>query len=216
MFTNVTSGCLFVIMIGGIPQVGSGGVFAPDSTEGTADEWEYSASAYGYWVQGEDFFILPVFTADLGSLHLEGRYNYENFRTASVFAGWNMSVGSSLTVGTTPMVGFAFGQTNGLVPALEVDILYGPLELYVEAEYLFDLEDHAASYFYTWSELSVSPMEWLYAGISAQRTRVVQNELDISRGILVGAGWENISGTMYFFEPGSDEAFFILGLEWLF
>jgi hypothetical protein len=39
------------------------------------------------------------------------------------------------------MAGAVFGNTDGLAAGVEVDLVLGPVELYVESEYVFDLRD---------------------------------------------------------------------------
>ena len=48
--------------------------------------WDFTFSGNLYLIP-DDIYFNPVFTADLGHLHLETRYNYEDFRTGSVFGG---------------------------------------------------------------------------------------------------------------------------------
>jgi hypothetical protein len=194
----------------------AGGTFLPEDSSGAGDEAAaYSLSAFGYWVEGEDFFILPIGVVDLGNLHMEGRYNYEDLKTGSLFAGWNFMFGSAIEVTLTPMAGIAFGQTNGLVPALEAEILYEIVGFTMEAEYLFDLEEKEADFFYVWSELYASPTDWLFAGLVAQRMRVVQQEVEVNRGLMVGAVWRSFSATLYLFEITTPESFTVFGLEWI-
>lgn len=59
---------------------------APEPAEAAAG-WEYSVSAYAYWVpEGRDY-VQSAFTADRGSLHLEARYDYEDLETGSLCGG---------------------------------------------------------------------------------------------------------------------------------
>jgi len=74
----------------------------------------------------------------------------------------------------TPMMGIAFGNTNGFVPRLELDAAYKIFDFYSESEYLIDFAGKENNFFYTWSELAVSPFYFLRTGISAQRTRLYQ------------------------------------------
>jgi len=174
---------------------------------------EYTLSAFGYWVAGEDFFVLPIGRAELGSLHLEARYNYEDLRTGSLFAGWNFAFGSAVEATLTPMMGFAFGRTTGLVPALEAEIFYDIFGFSFEGEYLLDLEDSSANFFYAWTELYVSPTDWLFAGLVAQRMKVVASEVEVSKGLLVGGGQGPVSATLYLFDLTESESFIVLGIE---
>jgi hypothetical protein len=154
--------------------------------------------------------ILPIFKADRGLFHFETRYNYEDRDSTSLFVGANFEFGDRLKLGLTPMIGGLVGQTDAIVPGLEIDLSIGLVEAYGEAEYVFDLDDSSSKFFYMWSELSVWPTEWLRAGVVTQRTRVYQTERDIQRGLLVGVSLKTLEGTVYWFNPGSDDHFTVV------
>ena len=186
-----------------------------DSTIGRPS-WEYSATLYAYWFPQEDFFGLPIVTGDHGHLHVEGRYNYEDLKTLSLFAGWNFFFSPGPEIRLSPMIGAVAGRTNGVAPGLEADILYEILELYAEWEYLFNIEDHTGNFSYLWSELTVSPADWFYAGFVAQRTRVYATELEVSRGVLAGVGWDIVTASLYVLDTGGVHPLWIFALsaEW--
>jgi hypothetical protein len=137
---------------------------SPATTEAPAAperRWTFGMSGALYVLPDEADFVQPTFEADRGALHLETRYNYEDRDSASVFAGANFEVGGKVKLTLTPMIGGLAGRTVGIVPGLETDLAAGPFEVYGEAEYVFDLDDHSSGYFYMWSELSPWPTEWL-------------------------------------------------------
>jgi hypothetical protein len=107
------------------------------------------------------------------------------------------------------MVGAVAGRTDGIAPALELTVAWGPLELYSESEYVVDLEESASSFFYAWSELSAWPTEWLRVGAALQRTRVLEAAREISAGPLLGLAIWKLSATLYWLEPGRAEQFAI-------
>ena len=106
-----------------------------------ADGWAFSGLVSGYAIPDDKDYLSPVFTADRGGLHLEGRYNYEDFDTASVWAGWNLSCGEKLIFDFTPMVGWVFGQTSGIAPGWRLGLSRGAVEFTSEAEFVFDTHD---------------------------------------------------------------------------
>lgn len=122
------------------------------------EPWSFSATAFAYLVPDDEDYGSGVVTADRGRIHIEGRYNYEDLDTGSVFAGWNLEFGEELTLALTPMVGGVFGETSGVAPAYELTLGYRKLELYSEGEYVF-AESSADSFLYTWSELAYSPWD---------------------------------------------------------
>lgn len=133
--------------------------------------WEFNTDASLYFIP-DDFFILPVFRADKNKLHLEARYNYEDRETFSAWAGYNFKGGRKLEYIITPMIGGVVGRTSGLAPGVEMTFTFKGFELYSESEYMFDFESE--NYFYNWSDLTYSPLDWLWFGISGQRTRVTK------------------------------------------
>jgi len=144
--------------------------------------WTFSANTMAYAPPDGDNFLLVVATADRGPLHLEARYNYEARDTGSVFAGWTLEGGETLTYTFTPMFGVVAGETEGIAPAFKASLAYGVVDFYVEAEYLYDTDVSEDSYTYAWSELGVSPAPWLRFGLVGQRTRVYESSRDIQRG----------------------------------
>ncbi len=170
-----------------------------------AKKWSFSASAYGYLVPDDQDFVQPTFTADRGPLHLEARYNYEALKTGSVWAGYNFSLGQKLTFDFTPMLGGIFGDTSGIAPGLKMTVSWWKLELYSESEYVFDAEDNSANFAYTWSQVTLSPMDWFRFGFVAQRTRAYQSDLDIQRGLLAGFSYKFADFGAYLFNPDQDK-----------
>src|SRR5262249_37294477 len=158
----------------------------------------------------ESDYVQPTMTADRGPLHLEGRYNYEDRESLSGFAGWNLETSSKLTLSLTPMLGGVVGNTDGVIPAVELTLGYGRAELYWENEYVIDLNESSDSYFYNWSELSLSATEWLSAGLVTQRSRVIHTSRDLQRGPFVGVNAGPVEGAAYFFNPWSDDNYFVL------
>lgn len=184
----------------------------PAAPEAEKTGWEFGLSGALYVLPDEEDFVQPTFKADHGLFHFETRYNYEDRDSTSFFVGANFEFGDRVKLALTPMLGGLAGQTDGIIPALEADLTFWRLEAYGEAEYVFDLDDSSSKYFYMWSELSVWPTEWLRAGMVTQRTRVYQTDRDIQRGLLVGFTFKKVDGTVYFFNPGSDDHFTVVSL----
>ena len=164
-----------------------------------ADEkaWSFSLSAATYVVPNNQDYVQPTFTADRGWLHLEARYNYEDLETGSAWVGYNFSGGQKLEWELTPMLGGVFGNTTGIAPGYELSLSYWKLELSSEGEFVFDRDRSAGSFFYSWTELSVSPVDWFRFGLVGQRTRAYQSSVDIQRGLLVGFTYEKVDLTTY-------------------
>jgi hypothetical protein len=175
-------------------------------------EWSFSASVLGYLVPDDRDFAQPTFTADRDWLHIEARYNYEELQTGSAWVGVNFSFGEELTFDFTPMVGGVFGDLNGVAPGYKATLSWWKLELYSEGEYVIDVDDHEGNFFYTWSELSLAPVDWFRFGIVAQRTRAYETDLEVQRGFLVGFSLEPVDFTAYVLNLGWDDPTFVLSL----
>ncbi|HQQ95159.1 MAG TPA: hypothetical protein PLQ93_11435 [Bacteroidia bacterium] len=184
-----------------------------DSTDGNS--WKFSAEAFNYLIP-DNYIFLPILKADRRHLHLEARYNYEDLNTASTWLGYNFNGGNRLAYSITPMIGAAFGNSNGLAPGLEFDLTYNQFELSSESEYLMDLQDISNSFFYMWTDLTYSPAEWLWFGISTQRTRLYKTDLDLQRGLLLGGGWKNWEFTGYVYNLGFRQPIVLLSLVFNF
>jgi len=175
--------------------------------------WEFSVAGYGYAFPADDNVFLAVARADYGSMHLEARYNYEDLKTVSVFAGWTFSAGEAFTIDLTPMAGVAFGRTTGFIPAAEMSLGYGSFDFYAEGEYLFDVHDRSANFAYSWLELGFTPGESVRAGLTAQRTRIFQSPLEVDRGLFVQLMPGPGVVSLYAFNLFTDSWFLVIGLE---
>ena len=172
----------------------------PEVTKETDEKaWSFSVSAATYIVPNDQAYAQPTFTADRDWLHLEARYNYESLKTGSVWIGYNLSGGEKLEWEFKPMLGGVFGNTTGIAPGYKGSLSWWKLELYSEGEYVFDTGNSGGSFFYSWSELSLSPVEWFRVGLVGQRTRAYRTDVDIQRGLLMGFSYKKMDFTSYVF-----------------
>jgi len=57
------------------------------------------------------------------------------------------------------------------------------------------------------------PLDWLWFGVSVQRTKAFDTDLDIQRGLLLGGGYRWFGLTGYFFNLGFDDPYGIITLS---
>lgn len=181
-----------------------------------SNHWAFSASVYGYIVPESRDYVNPNFTADRGPLHFEARYNYEALETGSLWVGYTFSTGEKLVFDFAPMVGGVFGDLTGVAPGYNLSLAYKGFTLASQSEYVFDTGDSSGNFFYTWSELSYSPWDWLRAGIAIQRTKAYKSDLDIQRGFLVGVAYKRAEFTTYVFNLGWTDPTVVLALGFSF
>jgi hypothetical protein len=174
--------------------------------------WSFSASVSTYIVPNDQEYVQPTLTADRDWLHLETRYNYENLETGSAWVGYNFTVGKKLVLEATPILGAVFGNTTGIAPGYEFSLTYWKFELSSEGEFVFDTGNSEGNFFYSWSELSVSPVDWFRFGLVGQRTRAYQTDVDIQRGLLVGFSYKKIDFTTYVFNLDRDKPTWIFSV----
>jgi hypothetical protein len=189
---------------------------APAVAESDEPSWTLSASAYLYFVPENKDYLQPTLGADHDLLHIGARYNYENLKTASFWIGANFSGGKELRWEITPMVGAVVGSTNGIAPGYQGHLGWWLLELSSESEYVIDLEGASNSFFYNWSELALSPLEWFRFGLVIQRTRVFQTAREVQRGLLAGVSYKEASFTTYVFNPDDSKPIVVLAFAWSF
>jgi hypothetical protein len=161
-----------------------------------------NSASTGYVLPDQDGYVSPTFAADRDWLHLEARYNYENLRTGSLWVGYNFSTGKKLVLSVTPMIGGVFGRTTGVAPGCEASLSYKKIELSISNEYVIDTGDKSGNFYYSWPQLTYSPLDWLRLGLVAQRTKAYHDRLDTQRGFFVGISHKRIEFTTYIFNVG--------------
>jgi len=183
---------------------------APPAPPPAQQPWAYSLTTDGYIAPKGQSYVSPVLTADHNWLHLEARYNYEDQRTGSLWAGYNFSVGKKLQFAVTPMIGGVFGDVTGIAPGCELSLTYKKLQFTSSSEYVFDTGNQANSFFYSWPELTYSLLDWLKIGLVAQHTKAYHTSLDTQRGFLVGVSYKQLEFTTYVMNPDLDQPTTIL------
>lgn len=163
------------------------------ASDPTANPWAFSLTTSGYIVPGGPYYVSPDFSADRGSLHLEGRYNNEALETGSLWVGYNFTAGKKLVLNVTPMIGGVFGSLNGVAPGYLFTFTYKRVQLYSNGEFVFDAQARGRSFFYNWNQLTYSPLKWLQVGFVSQRTRAYHTSLNIQRGVLVGFTYKKVN-----------------------
>jgi hypothetical protein len=186
----------------------------PAAVEKSAeDEWSFALSASTYFVPDHHDYVQPTVTADRGWLHLEARYNYEALDTASTWIGYNFAGGHKLAWEFTPKVGGVFGGTTGVAAGYSGSLTWWKLEFYSEGEYLYDVRDPSGSFLYSWSELTIAPVEWLRIGLAEQRTRTDHAEKHVQPGIVLGITHDHIAFSTYVFDLDKSKPTVVLALS---
>jgi hypothetical protein len=194
-----------VLWSGSLLAQGTAGSAQANSADIAKNPWAYTFTLAGYLVPHETSYANPTFTADRHWLHLEARYNYEDLRTGSVWAGYNFSAGKKVVLNVTPIIGGVFGRTAGIAPGCEASLTYKRIELSISNEYVFDTNSKAGNFYYSWPQVTYSPVNWLRVGAVAQHKKPFQTSLDVQRGFLVGVSHKQMEFTTYVFDLGETD-----------
>ena len=95
---------------------------------------------------------------------------------------------------------------------VEASVTWRKFDLYVEAEYVHDLDDSSASYFYAWTEIGWRPVEPIRIGLVGQRTRIVSNDRDLQGGVFGQLTLGKATIGVYAFNPESASRYVVLSL----
>jgi hypothetical protein len=176
------------------------------------EKWVVSMPIYAYVVPDSRDYVQPTLLADKGRLHLEARYNYEGIDTVSAWVGLNYAGGDEWAWRITPMAGVVGGDTRGVAPGFRGALGWKRFELYSEGEYLFGIDSSNDNFFYSWTELTWSPVDAFRFGLVAQHTQLYQTDRDVQRGFLVGLTLNRMQFTATVLNP-DDKATVVAGLS---
>jgi hypothetical protein len=209
---------IVALMCGGqvLAQTDANKTSASEAAAPQQNPWDFNLSVSGYDVPHGESYVSPTLTADRDTIHLEARYNYEGLRTGSAWVGYNLSAGKKLTVEATPMVGGVFGNVTGIAPGVEFTATYKKVELFSANEYVFDTKTKAGNFFYTWTQLTYSPVHWFTAGYVTQRTRAYHTSVDIQRGLLVQFNYKKGTFSTQIFNPGETDPVVVFAVGYNF
>lgn len=174
-----------------------------------------SAQVYVQLADGEDPLPVGVAGLDAGTWHFEGRYNYEDTETGSLWVGWNLSFGSEVRFDLTPMAAVVVGTVDGVAPGFEATVSWKNLTFYDEAEVVVPFNGDPA-YFVSWSSATWWFSDLLQPGLTIQRFRVFEGEREVDWGLALASEFGRLSTGVYAFAPFGASPFWQLSAEWSF
>jgi hypothetical protein len=84
-----------------------------------------------------------------------------------------------------------------------LSVSYKGIELFTQGEYFIDAARRDSNFFYTWTEISAAPVEWLRLGLVIGRTKAFGSDFDIRRGLFIGFTYKKVDFTTCWLSPGS-------------
>jgi hypothetical protein len=178
--------------------------------------WEVAAAVYTYMLPDEGNYAQPTVAVDRDWLHVEARYNYEERRTGSIWAGYNFDGGEAVQWSLTPMLGDVFGDLAGVAPGYAGSLTWRMLDFYSEGEWVLAARASSDSFLYNWSEFAIAPTHWFRFGMVTQRTHVYETERAIQRGVFVGAAFKSVEASTYVFNPDDSSPIVVISFGWSF
>jgi len=192
-------------------------IFIPFINITAHSQSEFGFEQYSYLGTGQLGTLVPVAHYKTHSnWYAEARYNYDNFNTFSLYAGRTFSGDKNVVYSITPMIGGMAGASHGGSLGLNAEFDYKGFNFSSQSQYSVIASSRADNYFFSWSELSYQPLEWLYAGVSLQNTHINEGGPLTEPGLLVGFSYKHVTVPFYSFNPFASQRYFILGLSWEF
>jgi len=178
-------------------------------------EPEWTTSLATYWIEPphDSGYLSAIVAADRGALHLEAHWAYEDRDTLSVFVGKSFPIEGDLEGSVTPRIGIAGGDSDGIVPAVGLDLAWDKLSFYTDVEYLIATSDDTDDFLYAWSELAWAFTDRFSAGIVGERTNAFDQELSVDRGLLLGMNFGRTQLTVYAFNLDVDDPYVTIALS---
>ena len=184
-----------------------------EQKESIQPKWKFSVWAEMFILPDEQDYFNPTFYARTDKLHLEARYNYEDYNTVSLWAGRRFLFGESVKFILVPMAAVVFGNTNGLSPGLEFEIMWKKFDLYSESEHVFDFQTQDNNFFYQYGELAIRPIQPIRAGLVVQRTRLFESERELQRGVFSEYYYKNFRAGVFWFSPFGEGEYWIASVS---
>ena len=119
-----------------------------------------SIGQYSYIRPKEALYVSPVAQYQSGSnWYAEGRYNYEDLNTFSLYGGRTFSNEHALSYSITPMAGIMWGRLRGGSAGLNASIEYKKYYFSTQSQYSIATQHLAESFFFSWSEAGYRPLD---------------------------------------------------------
>ena len=172
---------------------------------------------YAYAGANQPLYISSVIQYQ-GKQHwyAEARYNYEDYRTCSLYGGYTFSGDHKLSYSVTPMIGWMAGRLKGGSAGLNAEFDYKRIYFSIQSQYCASSDDRGENFFFSWSEAGYHVCSWLYTGLSLQYTLPYRGPALPEPGVFASFSFRQWSFSVYSFLPARQPMLFVLGVsrEW--
>jgi hypothetical protein len=171
---------------------------------------------YFYVTDKKMVTLVPVldYQAD-NHMYVEGRYNYEELNTFSLYLGRTFSVSRKVSYSVTPMLGGVIGKFKGGSAGINAAAEYRKIFFSSQSQYTCSFNESNNDFFFAWSDLGYQPLKWLYVGLSTQQTYLPHSRSLIAEsGVLLGFLVKKWTFPLYSFSPFGNDTYFVLGINY--
>lgn len=120
------------------------------------------------WTEEERPSMIPQAWIYIKDYYIEARYNYEDNKTAALYFGKAFAHKKKAIYEIIPMIGFAFGKTNGFSPAFNFKLKIGRFSTFTQCQYTVDIKDNNNSFFWDWTNFYWSINKFIELGGALQ------------------------------------------------
>ncbi len=187
-------------------------------------QWKAGIEQYVYSHTPLSEGIVPIiYLQSPGNFYGELRYNYEEAKTISLFAGKSFTGGGNFEYKLTPMAGYSTGRFKGVSLAINAEGEWKNFFISSQTQYSIAtmktdslmVKKNADDFFFSWSETGYGFGEHFFAGLSVQYTRQAGDNI-IEPGLLTGLNFQNLSFPFYVFNPFNSNRYFVAGVNYDF
>jgi len=147
--------------------------------------------------------------------YAEGRYNYEELRSFSLYFGKNFSrENTRLSYSLTPILGGIIGRLRGGSAGINANVEYGDFFFCSQSQFTFTPKASENNFAFSWSDAGYQPFSWFYFGLSVQQTHYTKSNCDVQdRGMVIGFIAGKWTLPMYGFSLQSNRRYFVIGIN---
>jgi len=165
------------------------------------------------WMAGEDILITPQVWTYADDFYLEGRLNYEDRRTVSLFCGKSFLAGKNEEWEIIPMVGGICGQFQGIAPALTCLHKSKWLKGFSQSEFAVSIIENGKNFFFNWTGITTPLLSNSGIGISWRWIALPNFSPAIDKGVMFSVQKKPFTIEGFAYNFWQDGFILALGLE---
>jgi hypothetical protein len=168
------------------------------------------------WSAHEPAVVTPQMWIYLKDFYFEARYNYEDTRTFSIYAGKSFYPDKKEQIEITPLIGGVFGNLNGISPGLNFSASHKRFSTETQTQYTFDLKDPGNSFYWDWTNFSFGVYKNLGIGGSTQIYVPKTGEASALAGPMVNLTFKRFLFEAYSYNPWQEHPVWAFAIQYKF